>query len=209
MPKISNIAEIKNMLKNKKTSILFDQQYNQFAVLLPLVMHKNELCLLFEVRAKNLTYQPGEICFPGGQIEVEDSSPAAAALRETSEELGINKNNIEMIGQLNTLLTPFQYRIYPFVALIKENTLLQPTKAEVDELFFIPLDYLLSCQPEISYLDINMQPNENFPYHLVPGGENYPWKSGKYPIYFYTYEHYTVWGITARILHHFIELVNR
>jgi 8-oxo-dGTP pyrophosphatase MutT (NUDIX family) len=207
LPKISNISEIKNKLNNKKASVLFDQHYNQFAVLLPLAMHENKLSLLFEVRAKNLTYQPGEICFPGGQIEIEDSSPVAAAVRETSEELGIATTDIEILGPLNTLLTPFQYRIFPFVAFIKENTLLQPTKAEVDKLFFIPLDYLLTCQPLISYLDITMQPNKNFPYHLIPGGANYPWKKGKYPVYFYNYEHYTVWGITARILHHFLELV--
>lgn len=206
LPKNNTIYDIKNILHSNKTSILFDQQYNQFAVLLPLVQHKSKLSLLFEVRAPNLTYQPGEICFPGGHIEEEDRNPGAAALRETSEELGIPTTDIEMLGSLNVLLTPFQYRIHPFVAFINDHTLLQPAKSEVDKLFFVPIDYLLTNPPVVSYLDIVMNPNENFPYHLIPGGKKYPWKKGKYPIYFYNYEHYTIWGITARILHHFLEL---
>ncbi|NEU34154.1 CoA pyrophosphatase, partial [bacterium LRH843] len=62
-------------------------EFLQFAVLVPLVQKQDELHVLFEVRAHHLRRQPGEICFPGGKIEPNDSTPQDAAVRETTEEL--------------------------------------------------------------------------------------------------------------------------
>lgn len=66
-------------------------------MLIPLVEKDGELHLLFEVRAKHMESQPGEICFPGGHVE-QGENPKDAALRETFEELGIPTEKIELIG---------------------------------------------------------------------------------------------------------------
>lgn len=205
----NNISDIIDKLQIKKPDILTDYQYNQYAVLLPLIMHKNELSVLFEVRSKHLKGQPGEICFPGGQMETIDISPEATAVRETSEEMGISKEDIKILGPLDVLWTPYQYKIHLFTAQIKENTLIKPLASEVEEVFYVPLDFLLNTTPITSEVHVKMKPDKTFPYHLIPGGQDYPWRSGKYPVYFYSYEQYVIWGITARILHHFLDTIKK
>ncbi|HCS11709.1 MAG TPA: CoA pyrophosphatase, partial [Clostridiales bacterium] len=92
-----NIENIKNKLKNiKPKPIDFDVS---FAVLVPMIEIDGELNFIYEVRSNSIT-QPGEISFPGGRIE-EGESPKEAAIRETSEELLLNKANIEIIAELN------------------------------------------------------------------------------------------------------------
>lgn len=207
MDNIKQISDIINKLQVKKPQILTNYQYSQYAVLLPLVMKNDALSVLFEVRAKNLRGQPGEICFPGGQMEPSDTSPEEAAIRETTEEIGIAKDSIELLGPLDVFWTPYQYKIHLFAAQIKEHSVPKPLVSEVDEIFYVPLDFLLNTTPLTSDVHVKMKPDKAFPYHLVPGGEDYPWKSGKYPVYFYTYEKYVIWGITARILHHFLDII--
>lgn len=201
------ITQILSKLKDRTPEILDDQCYVEYAVLLPLMIKNGKLALLFEVRANQLKKQPGEICFPGGQMEKSDGSPRATALREASEELGIEQNRMEILGPLNVLWTPFQSKLHPYVALIKENTLLKPNNGEVQKTFEVPFDFLIRTKPIISHLDISTKPTDDFPFHLVPGGANYPWRKGKYPVYFYLYEDYIIWGLTARILHHFLTII--
>ncbi|MDX9871345.1 MAG: CoA pyrophosphatase [Clostridia bacterium] len=199
------LAHIKNKLQQIDPETLPDEQSSLYAVLLPLCLHNGKLSVLFEVRAHELQRQPGEICFPGGQLERKDSSALAAALRETSEELGIARESIEVLGPLNILRTLYQNTIYPFAAFIRENTVFCPDNAEVAEIFFVPLDYLLENRPQISHVTVATDPGPDFPYHLIQGGEKYPWHQGKYPVYFYLYQEYVIWGMTARILYHFLE----
>lgn len=207
MDNIKNISDITNKLQLKKPEVLTNYDYNQYAVLLPLVMKNNALSVLFEVRAKDLRGQPGEICFPGGQMEPSDSTPEHTAIRETSEEIGIGEESIKILSPLDVLWTPYQYKIHIFAAQIKDHSVPKPLVSEVEEIFYVPLDFLLKTTPLTSEVHVKMKPDKTFPYHLVPGGQDYPWKSGKYPVYFYTYEGYVIWGITARILHHFLGII--
>ncbi len=84
-----NIADGFAKFKNRQPGILDQENNFRSAVLLPLVNYENNVCLLFEKRASDLHKQPGEICFPGGSIEKTDQDEAAAAIRETCEELGL------------------------------------------------------------------------------------------------------------------------
>lgn len=201
------LTEIAGKLNREPFGMLIDQEINTYAVLLPLITIEEKLCLLFEVRSRHLKDQPGEICFPGGRIEEQDPCPEATAIRETAEEIGITANNIELLGPLDVLWTPFQYRIYPFVANITEGCIPAPVLAEVEKLFYVPLEFLSESTPYMSTIRVNMAPEESFPYHLIPGGSNYPWLAGEYPVYFYEYQDYVIWGITARILHHFLKKI--
>lgn len=201
------MQQIKHLLANRTPGILDDQQGVRTAVLLPLVRHEQTLSLLFEVRSHEMRGQPGEICFPGGHMDQGDLHPLDTALRETSEELGITRSSIETLGPLDTLVTPFQLIIYPHVGLIRPDTPISPNPREVQEVFFVPLDYLFNTSPVLSHLRVRMKPQADFPFQLLPNGENYQWKEGRYPVYFYQYRHYRIWGLTARILHHFLELI--
>ena len=91
-----NIEDIINKSKNAIPYINGWKKMRRAAVILPLIEINNEIHLLFEVRSKKMKSQPGDICFPGGKIE-ENESPKSAALREASEEL--NLNNIKIINE--------------------------------------------------------------------------------------------------------------
>src|SRR5690625_2585093 len=92
-------ANIITKLKNREPSILGRENYREYAVLIPLIENENETHILFEIRSANLRSQPGDICFPGGKIDKEDRGPRHAAIRETSEELGILRSEERRVGR--------------------------------------------------------------------------------------------------------------
>jgi 8-oxo-dGTP pyrophosphatase MutT (NUDIX family) len=95
-----------------------------YAVILPLVeLDDGEgPRILYEVRAQKLDRQPGEVCFPGGEIEPEET-PMQAALRETREELGIAASEISVIAPLDLYHPPSDIVVYPFLAEIRQDVL--------------------------------------------------------------------------------------
>ncbi len=192
-------------LKNRKISICGRDLYKEFSVFVPIVERAEGYSLLFEVRSENLNQQPNEICFPGGKIENHEEN-MRAAVRETSEELLLPENRIEVTGELDTLVTPFNTIIYPFTGLLYDyKGTYSPD--EVKEVFYVPLSFLMETKPSCYYLSTEMKPGEDFPYDMVPWGRDYPWGRGKYPVYFYTYKDKIIWGITARIAYNFIEIL--
>lgn len=201
------MERISKILANRKADILNDIESTRAAVLLPLMEHQGKLAVLFEVRSHKLLGQPGEICFPGGHMEEQDANPCKTAIRETSEELGINPEEISVIGALDILVPPFNLILYPYVGKIESTSILKPANDEVAEIFFVPLDYLCQAEPTVSYTSLETIPIPDFPTHLLPNGKSYNWRRGLYPVYFYCYEKYVIWGLTARILHHFLTLI--
>ena len=134
-----NLKNIKDKLKNiKPKPIDFDVS---FAVLVPIIEIDGELNLIFEVRSNSIT-QPGEISFPGGRIE-EGESPRKAAIRETSEELLLNKENIEIISELNYASSKSGAFVFTFLGLIKDvdPDEIEYSIDEVSEVFFVPLSF--------------------------------------------------------------------
>lgn len=196
------------IIKNRKANILDQQNYHQSAVIVPLVNENNVDYLLFEVRSANLIVQPGEICFPGGGIESEDKNPQEAAIRETCEELGIKKENIDLIGPLDILVTPFESIISPFVARIHRYQDIRINTEEVESFFLVPVQFFLENPPQTFYNNIVIKPSPDFPYYLLPNGKTYNWRAGTYPVHFYIYKDKIIWGITARIVNHFIKLIS-
>ncbi|WP_282198286.1 NUDIX hydrolase [Collibacillus ludicampi] len=176
------------------------------AVMLALVRHESEWCVLFEVRAKHLKRQPGEICFPGGRVDPGDRSAEETAIRETSEELGIERGLIKVIGALDILVTPFQEMIHPYVCTIAEHAILTPNPDEVEEVFYVPLHVLKQESFERHDVYLKVEPPEDFPFERIPRGKYYNWSKGTMPEYFVSYQGRTIWGLTARILHNFLEI---
>jgi len=201
------LQEIINKIRNREPGILDKQVLLEHAVLIPLVLYNNKLSILFEVRSHCLNGQPGEICFPGGHAEKNDGSPQDTALRETGEELGVDRSDIDIWGPLDILITPHQLKIHSFVGFIKDVKKINPDRSEVEEVFYVPLEFFLNTTPAVSRVNVVLQPEADFPFHLIPNGRDYYWRRGQYPVYFYHYENYLIWGLTARMLHHFIDLI--
>lgn len=192
--------------QHRKDGIIDEQYMNKYAIFLPIIDKKEEgLHLLFEVRAKHMKRQPGEICFPGGKIDPSDPSPAHAAVRELCEEIGVKKEDTTLVGHLDKFVSPFHQIIYPYVGLLDENASLYPNRDEVEEIFTVPLSYFVETKPKRYDVHLKVEPENNFPYEWIPHGKNYPWRQTAMPEYFYFYQDYVIWGLTARIIRHFVE----
>ncbi|MCK0470911.1 CoA pyrophosphatase [Halalkalibacter sp. APA_J-10(15)] len=195
------IRKIEKQLSKRQVNIIGQDQMKNSAVILPLIDIDGELSVLFEVRSYELRSQPGDICFPGGKIDKQDASPRDAALRELTEELQIQSKHIQLLADLDILITPFKGIIYPFVAQVTYPfTEIKASPAEVDHLFTVPLRHFYLQPPEQHPMRFIIEPETNSRYKHV--------QHQRHTIeqYFYYYETYTIWGLTARILKHFIDI---
>jgi 8-oxo-dGTP pyrophosphatase MutT (NUDIX family) len=107
--------------------------------------------ILLTVRATNLRQHAGQISFPGGRIEADDASPAAAAVREAQEEIGVDPAGVRVIGQLPDQIVLTGYRITPVVARIEGVFEPRLDPGEVQELFELPLSRLLDSSHHETY----------------------------------------------------------
>lgn len=195
-----------NKITDKKPRILGSATFSTFSIFIPLIKISEDIHVIFETRAKQLRRQPGEICFPGGRIDEDDKNSEAAAIRETCEELRVTKDDISLIGPLDYLVTPYETIIYPYFGWIdKDLAEISPNPHEVGEIFTVPLTYLIQSEPSIYNVSFQVQPDPDFPLHLIPGGENYNWRVRNKKEYFYFYKDKVIWGMTARILNEFLE----
>lgn len=193
--------------RNRKVSISDYESYREFSILVPVIESSEGHSLLFEVRSETLNQQPNEICFPGGKIENMEEH-VKAAVREASEELLLPESKIEIFGELDTLVTPFNTLIYPFVGTLYDYQG-SFNLTEVKETFTVPLAFLMKNEPLCHFMDVQMMPGDDFPYEMIQKGNNYPWRRGKYPVYFYIYKDRIIWGITARIIRNYIEILKK
>ena len=180
----------------------------RYAVLVPLVEGEEGPSLLYEVRAGSLRRQPGEVCFPGGKME-GDETPEECALRETWEELGIPSKNIQILGRLDFIAHRANFIMYPILARVDREALagMAPSPAEVAEVFLIPLEHLMTHPPlEYSYR-LLPDTDKSFPYDLLGIPRNYKWQPGGENVPVYPWQGHAVWGLTGRITRHLVGLL--
>lgn len=194
-------------VKDRVPEVMDNRSFSKFAILLPLIEKDGEIHILFEVRSHQMRSQPGEICFPGGRIDKEDESEEDAAVRETMEELGIERRQISDIFPLDYIVSPFGMIVYSYAGIIDADVEFQPNPPEVDSLFTVPLSFFLEKDPKVYRINFDIQPEESFPYDLIAGGENYNWRTRQVDEFFYLYEDKVIWGLTAKILTHFMEII--
>lgn len=174
------------------------------AVLVPLLERGGELSVLFEERNADIP-QGGEICFPGGHVE-EGESPEQAALRETSEELLLGRDQVELLAPLHLLSGERGREVYSFLGVLHGYAdTWQPD--EVSRTFSIPLRWFREHPPEIAECKTVLAAGEDFPFELIPGGRDYPFAAGRQRMYFYRAPQGVIWGLTAKLLYHFIGLL--
>jgi 8-oxo-dGTP pyrophosphatase MutT (NUDIX family) len=113
------------------------------AVLVPLVNRPEGLQLLLTQRSAHLADHPGQISFPGGRLDAGDIDHTAAALRETTEEVGVPPEKVEVLGQLSPYETVTGYAVRPVVGWIEPPFEVKPDPVEVDDVFEVPLEFIL------------------------------------------------------------------
>ena len=150
------------------------------AVLVGLVERPDGLHVLLTQRTATLRDHSGQVAFPGGKMDPGDASPAATAIREAGEEVGLPPGAIEVLGYLDPYLTRTGFRIVPVVARITPPFDLVINPDEVVEAFEVPFAHVMD--------KANHQLNTR------------TWKEQTWQFYAMVHDGHTVWGITAGIL---------
>jgi 8-oxo-dGTP pyrophosphatase MutT (NUDIX family) len=113
------------------------------AVLVPIVDHPSGLTVIFTKRTSHLKAHSGQVSFPGGRAEPEDPTPEFTALREAQEEIGLAVETVEVLARLPDYRTRTGFRVTPVVGVITPPLALTPDPREVEEVFEVPLAFLL------------------------------------------------------------------
>ena len=122
------------------------EDLTQAAVLVPIVDHTDGLTVLLTQRGAFLKDHPGQISFPGGRSEETDDDSTATALRESEEEIGLDPNQVQILGNLDVCLTGTGFRVVPGVGLITPPLNLRLDTFEVAEAFEIPFSLVLDAE---------------------------------------------------------------
>lgn len=157
------------------------------AVLIPIV-DRTEPYLVFVKRTERVNHHKGQVSFPGGTVDRRDATLLDAALRECEEEIGLAPSAVEPLGALDdteTIATPFV--ITPFVGLVREAPVWKPDGEEIERVIEVPFAALFARG---SYR-VEMWERDGV----------------TRPIHFFDYEGETIWGATARILAHYLDLL--
>ena len=159
------------------------------AVLVALVQRPDGPTVLLTRRTGHLANHAGQISFPGGHQEPGDETPEDAALRETEEEIGLDRDRLEIIGRLDTYITRTGFRVTPVVALVEPPFDLTPDANEVDEIFEVPLAFFLDPANHQRHSRIYKGRDRQF--YAMPYGDYY------------------IWGATAAMLVNLYEFLSR
>ena len=156
------------------------------AVLVAVWLRPDGARLILTKRASHLKHHPGQIAFPGGKVDAEDSGPEAAALREAWEEIGLPPERVEVLGRLPSHETVTNYMITPILGLVRADFTPVPELGEVDEVFTVPLTHVLDRGRFVI--------------------EGRVWKGQPRRYFAVPYGPYYIWGATARILRNLAEM---
>jgi len=150
------------------------------AVLVPLIDRGGGMTVLLTQRTSHLNSHAGQISFPGGKTEDDDSSPEETALRESKEEIGLPLDQVEILGRLGQRTTGSGFQVTPVVGLISGSVRFVANPSEVAEIFEMPLSFVIDSA------------NHKIETRLIEGLER--------KFYVLPYNGYYIWGLTARLL---------
>lgn len=151
------------------------------AAVLVAITEEDEPELILTLRARHLNSHSGEVAFAGGKKDDTDASLIGTALREANEEIGLESDQVTVIGQLDQVVSRYGYLVTPVVGLIPPDVALTANPDELDSVFKVPLDFFLSRDPD-----------EYF-------------ERGSFSIPTYYFGEYRIWGLTAMMI---VEMMN-
>ncbi|RJR36923.1 MAG: CoA pyrophosphatase [Desulfobacteraceae bacterium] len=163
--------------------------YRYASVLIPIFKEEGEYKILFTKRTNLVDAHKGQISFPGGRIDEEDASPEMTALREAEEEIGLKREDVEILGRTDDTLTVVSnFVVHPFVGLIPFPYDFMTNTFEVDRLLYVPFKAFLPDGVADRILPIE-------------------YEGAVVESLSYVHEGEVIWGATARIMKNFIQIL--
>ena len=185
---INNVIDsLRNALHERQILRINDSKLKVSAVLVPVFLKNGRYHLLFIKRTEQVKNHKGQISFPGGAYEKTDGLIINTALREAEEEIGLDRDDVQVLGELDDALTATSnYIISPFVGLIPYPYEFKPDRWETEELLEVPITALMdkNCFSK----GITVQNGREI------------------ETYFYQYGDRSIWGATAKILQQFLAI---
>ncbi len=180
-----NLEILRSSLSSKIDPVLEHYGTNKLASILVVIYGSDPIILMTE-KPKHLKFHAGEISFPGGKFDSDDSDLLETALRETREEIGLSISKNQVIGQLEPVVTLNSgFTILPFVSIIDEIESLS-ANSEVEHILHIPLKSFLKTMTD----DLN------------------PAHKRIQEMYTFEYQNKIIWGASARILKQIVHRLN-
>jgi len=181
------IDQIRAILSTRNRTVIENPSLARAAVLVPLFKKGEDCHIVFTKRTDTVRYHKGEISFPGGVFDKKDLELKRTALREAFEEIGLEENDVQIIGMLDDIVTITQFIVTPFVGLFSYPYPFELSSIEIAELIEVPVSSLLDedCYSERE---------------IIRG-------TRKEIVYAYQYESHIIWGATARILKQFLDMI--
>lgn len=175
--------------KNNCKYYIFPKRFKRAAVLCLIETNKKGLNILLTLRSKQLSNHPGQISFPGGKVNDEESL-YDCALRETEEEIGLKNKNINILGELDMYLSGSNFLIKPVIGCINKNYKISLNKEEVEKVIYFPIKHLFKKENFKSKFYIDNNKNKKMFYYDIN------WKNHR------------IWGTTAIILVHLSKIIS-
>jgi 8-oxo-dGTP pyrophosphatase MutT (NUDIX family) len=176
---------IQKCLASLKPRNLADGFIREAAVLMPVMKWEDEDCFLLTRRTEEVQTHKGQISFPGGMREGKEEL-VNTALRETYEEVGIEDNRVEVLGRFHDYISIHQFRVVPFAGFLHEPFVIRPQVTEVAEVLKVPFSIFMD--PARLRVEYSTDRNED--------------------VYYYSYGKHEIWGLTARIIKDFMDILN-
>ena len=143
------------------------------AVLVPIVEHSGGLTVLLTQRTDHLSAHAGQISFPGGRLEDVDASAEDAALRETEEEVGLERRHVELVGQLDLYVTRTGFEVTPVVGIVTPPFAIKPDPFEVADVFEVPLSFIID--PSNHQKQSRLHNGIERQFYVLPYEDRYIW----------------------------------
>lgn len=143
------------------------------SVLMPLVHREDGVTVLLTQRTDDMPSHAGQIAFPGGRRQAEDVDAVATALRETEEEVGLDRRFVDVVGMVDHYRTGTSYEITPVVGIVTPGFTLKADPREVADVFEVPLAHFLDERNH--RIDSRVWQGRERRYYAMPYGERYIW----------------------------------
>jgi 8-oxo-dGTP pyrophosphatase MutT (NUDIX family) len=188
-----NLEHLVTQLETRERLVLEIPGFRHAAVLVAITLEASPK-LILTVRSSDLPTHKGQISFPGGKLEAGETVQAGA-LREAYEEVSLEPNAARIIGLLDDVWTPARFTATPVIALLEPEAQLERNPGEVAEILRVPIQDLLNLEPR--------RERRELPAEFMA---QIPQRSTRVNVLHYDWNGYDIWGMTAHVIEHLLEL---